>query len=116
MVVSIEIIQGIKEITFPIVKVTKSVNGKTGTATFLFINPKCFKFFSMQTKIETLSLFYEAKKLESKDIKIFFKNGKPFLLKGIFIFKNANEWFNFLNFMNFYSKEKGFLFELQNLF
>ena len=30
-----------------------------------------------------------------------------FLLKAIFIFKNEKEWFNFLNFMNFYSKETG---------
>ena len=44
------------------------------------------------------------------DIHIINKNGQPFLLKVIFIFKNSNEWFNFLNFMNFYSKETGLFF------
>jgi hypothetical protein len=35
-------------------------------------------------------------------------------IKTIFIFKNSTEWFDFLNFMNLYSKEKGLLFESEN--
>jgi hypothetical protein len=46
----------------------------------------------------------------SKDIQVIFKQGQPFLMKIIFIFKNSQEWFNFLNFMNLYSKETGLFF------
>jgi hypothetical protein len=55
-------------------------------------------------------LIWDNKKIITKDIQIIFKEGKPFLIKTIFIFKNSNEWFNFLNFMNRYSKEMGLLF------
>jgi photosystem II protein len=115
MSVEIQFFAGKKEPSFPIIKVTKSRNGKTGTATFLFLNPKSFEyFFYEKKKIETVFLIREEKRIQSTDIQIFFKDGKPFLLKSIFIFKNSTEWFDFLTFMNHYSKEKGFFFQSKN--
>jgi hypothetical protein len=58
-----------------------------------------------------MSLIWEHKKIFTSDVMLFFKNGKPFLIKSILIFKNSQQWFEFLSFMNFYSKEKGLLFE-----
>jgi hypothetical protein len=43
-------------------------------------------------------------------LEVIFKDGRPFLIKAIFIFKNAKEWFEFLNLINFYSKEIGLSF------
>jgi hypothetical protein len=60
-------------------------------------------------------LLWEKKKMSTTDVKIFFKKGKPFLFKAIFIFKNSEEWFHFLNFMNFYSKETGLSFAEKNI-
>lgn len=114
MSIEIQIFSGKKEETFPFIKLTKSMNGKTGTATFLFIQPTSFThFFFEQNQIESISLIRNETKIETKDIAIFFQNGKPFLLKTVFLFTNSNEWFDFLNFMNHYSKEKGFFFESQ---
>jgi photosystem II protein len=111
MSVSIEFIENLSEKSLPIVKLTKSRNGKTGTATFLFIKPSVFSEFNSQNFcINGMYLLWDNKKIFTKDIEIIFKNGKPFALKTILIFKNANEWFNFLNFMNLYSKEKGLFF------
>jgi photosystem II protein len=111
MKVQIQILKNIEEITLPIVKLTKSINGKTGTATFIFIQPSTFKYLVYQKNtIHGIYLVWENKKIETTDIKILFKNGKPFLLKCIFIFKNSKEWFHFLNFMNYYSKETGLSF------
>jgi photosystem II protein len=115
MTVQIQFIDGIFETTLPLIKLTKSINGKTGTATFIFIEPSSFDFLSYQKNtIHGMYLLWETKKISSTDIKIIFKNGKPFLLKAIFIFKNSNEWFNFLNFMNYYSKETGLSFAEKN--
>lgn len=112
MRIEIQLIKGKKENKVPIIKLTKSLNGKTGTATFIFVNPHSFKdFFSINTPIKGVSLIYGTKLIYTSDLKIIFKNGQPFLLKSIFVFKNSLEWFHFLNFMNFYSKEKGLLFE-----
>ena len=110
--VQIQFLEDINETSFPIVKLTKSINGKTGTATFLFIRPKVFEVMESQHKaIHSMTLFFDKKEIQTQDISILFKNGKPFLLKSILIFKNSSEWFNFLSFMTLYSKEKGLLFE-----
>lgn len=117
MTVDIQMIEGVSETTLPLIKLTKSRNGKTGTATFLFIYPITFKFLIYQNNtIHGMYLIWENKKISTTDIKIFFKNGQPFLIKAIFIFKNSKEWFNFLNFMNFYSKETGLSFAEKNTF
>ena len=111
----IQFIEGVKEEILPIIKLTKSRNGKTGTGTFIFINPNIFEYIqNSNAKLENISLIWENQQIESKDLEIYFKNGKPFLIKSIFIFKNSKEWFNFLNFMNYYSKETGLLFTDKN--
>jgi photosystem II protein len=108
----IQIFPGKKENRFPIIKLTKSINGKTGTATFFFIEPVSFDyFFYKKERVEIVSLINDETKISSKNISIFFKNGKPFFLKVIFILKNPSDWFDFLNFMNAYAKENGFFFK-----
>jgi len=109
MQTAIQFIRGINEIVIPVIKLTKSKNGKTGTATFVFIEPKILQISSFQL-LEGLYLLIEGKQIYTSDIKIFFKLGKPFLIKAIFIFKNSFEWFQFLTFMNIYSKEIGLFF------
>jgi photosystem II protein len=99
-----------EEKTFPIIKLTKSRNGKTGTASFLFINPVVLSITNSILPIEELTLLSEKKCITTTDIAILFFLGKPFLIKSIFIFKNSNDWFDFLNFMDQYSKETGFYF------
>lgn len=111
MNVSIEFIKGIQEKRLPIIKLTKSKNGKTGTATFLFIRPFLFNLDSHSFQdIDGIYLMWQNNKILTNDIHVIFKEGKPFLLKGTFIFKNSQEWFDFLNFMTCYSKETGLFF------
>ena len=57
-----------------------------------------------------VNVILNQKKIITNDIEISFKNGKPFLIKAIFLFKNSKEWFDFLSFMNQYSKETGLSF------
>ena len=111
MTVGIEFIEGHKEISLPVIKLTKSRNGQTGTATFIFIQPTLFQtFYSQKLTFDSLSLISNKDIIRSKDITIFFKEGKPFLIKAVFLFKNSGEWFNFLKFMREYSKETGLSF------
>ena len=111
MIARIEFLQNINETTLPIIKLTKSRNGKTGTATFIFINPNSLtNVYLWKKKIHSLTLISNKQTIKTTDIMIFFKNGQPFLIKGIFIFKNSEEWFLFLNFMRDYSKQSGLSF------
>jgi photosystem II protein len=111
----IEFFAGIKETTFPLIRLTKSKNKMTGTATFLFVMPSVFNHFSFNLQVlNGMFLIWEKKKIQTTDINILFKNGKPFLIKAVFLFKNSQEWFNFLNFMKSYSKETGLVFSENN--
>lgn len=113
MVIEIQFIEGIKEEVLPIVKLTKSKNGQTGTATFVFIEPKSLIFCTTKP-IVGMILVANEKKIITPDVTISFREGKPFLVKAILIFKNAKEWFEFLSFMNSYSKETGLSFSEKN--
>lgn len=112
----IQFISGFEEGTVPRrVKLTKSENGETGTATFLFFKPTVFSLFStinleVTLQIRGMDLLWDKKKITSKDIKIFFTHGKPVVIRTIFIFRDSKDWFNFLNFMSCYSKETGLSF------
>ena len=112
----IQFISGFEEMTVPRrVRLTKSENGETGTATFLFFEPSVFSVFlnfpfGDSIIIESMTLIWDKKKITTKDIKIYFKNGRPNVIRAILIFRNSKDWFNFLNFMSCYSKETGLSF------
>lgn len=112
MIAQIKFSKNFIETSLPLIRLTKSRNGKTGTATFLFIQP--FLFFKSELLlegIEKMILIYQKSKIITSDLKIYFHQGKPFLLKAIFLFKNANEWFLFLSFIRSYAKETGLSFD-----
>jgi|CryBogDrversion2_11_1035321.scaffolds.fasta_scaffold00932_2 photosystem II protein len=113
MTIEIQFIEGKKEEILPIIKLTKSKNGKTGTATFVFISPKSIAGYTTKP-ISGMVLIANNKKILTTDVTIYFREGKPFLLKAILIFKNSKEWFEFLSFMNLYSKETGLSFSEKN--
>ena len=111
MQTQIQFFENLTESSVPLIKLTKSRNGKTGTATFLFIKPFIFQTFEIQpTLLTELSLVWGKEKISTKEIDIIFKEGKPFFIKSLFIFKNSNEWYRFLTFMHLYSNERGLLF------
>ena len=62
MSVEIQFIKGKKETSLPIIKLTKSVNGKTGTATFLFIYPDVFNLGKFQN-YNSMSLLWDNKEI-----------------------------------------------------
>jgi photosystem II protein len=112
MVVKILFSSDVVETSLPMIRLTKSRNGKTGTATFLFIRPSIFEMDNFSNlSIDGMFLVYEKKTIVSYDIEIFFHEGKPFLLKTIVLLKSPKEWFLFLNFMSAYAKETGLSFD-----
>ena len=101
----------LEEKTLPIVKLTRSKNGLTGTASFIFIKPNIFNSdLEILSNISGMYLYWGIKTIKTNDIKIIFKEGQPFLIKSLFIFRNSQEWFSFLDFMTCYSQETGLLF------
>jgi len=110
--VAIQFLKDISENVVPIIKMTRSKNGKTGTATFVFINPLFLKVLNQKkfVHIKNMSLIWNKKHIITKEVELIFKKGKPYLIKASFFFKKDEEWFDFLSFMSIYSKENSLLF------
>lgn len=100
------------ETGLPLIQLTRSINGETGTATFIFLKSDFLSTLSdlKNLPIKKISLVSDKNIIEITDISIFFKNGQPFLIKAILILKSPKEWFDFLYFMNNYSKQAGLSF------
>jgi photosystem II protein len=100
-----------KEVNLPFISLTKSKMGETGTATFIFINPSLFQIDSMTDfTLQNMSICLDRKNFSTQDIEILFWEGKPYLVKSIFLFKNSKEWFEFLTVLGDLSKETGLAF------
>jgi len=109
-----QFVEGIQELISPFIRVTKSVNGETGTVTFLFFYPTFLEkknFCLSSSSLESLSLVSDQEPLKTKDITVFFREGKPFLVKATLILQNSLDWYNFFYFMSNYSKESGLSFD-----
>lgn len=78
----IQFIQGVNEDVIPDVRLTRSRDGSTGTATFRFANPKVLE--AQTTNKGTITGMYlvdEEGELVTRDVNARFVNGKPQELK-----------------------------------
>nr|YP_009332620.1 photosystem II reaction center psb28 protein [Membranoptera weeksiae]AHZ94634.1 photosystem II reaction center psb28 protein [Membranoptera weeksiae] len=100
----IQFIEGINETVVPNVKLTRSRDGKTGTATFRFNNPDIIQL-KMQEKgdIQGMYLIDDEGSLVTTDVNAKFINGKPQGIECIYIIKSPNEWDRFMRFMERYA-------------
>jgi len=85
----------INESSIPLFRLTKSKNGKTGTAVFYFLNPTSLE--NLNSPIKCFSIESSFGNFSTSLIQILFFRGKPCILKIIFIFRNFQEWKNFLD-------------------
>ena len=101
---TIEFIQGIEEEVIPEIKLTRSRDGSTGTATFRFKQPTIFdKNMAQAGEITGMFMLDEEGILTTRDVNAFYINGKPESIQAIYIMKNIEEWDRFMRFMERYS-------------
>jgi photosystem II 13kDa protein len=111
MTAVIQFIQGIKETSIPQVQLTRSPDGSTGTATFLFKNCSLLeKQTSSEGEITGMYLIDEEGVLITKNVNARFVNGKPISIEALYIMKNSMNWDRFMRFMQRYAKENGLTF------
>lgn len=108
---TIQFIEGINETSIPNIKLTRSRDGNTGTATFRFNKPDILKS-GMEEKGNITGMYLEDEegKLLTKDVNAKFINGKPEAIESIYIIKSPQDWDRFMRFMERYSKDNGLLF------
>ena len=111
MIARIQFIKGIDEKVLPDVRLTRSRDGSTGTATFLFKNANLInKSLALNGEITGMYLIDEEGTLETRDVNARFVNGKPQSIESIYIMKSPEAWDRFMRFMERYGESNGLAF------
>ncbi|MGH1397042.1 MAG: photosystem II reaction center protein Psb28 [Trichormus sp.] len=102
----IQFSRGLDEEVIPEVRLTRSRSGDSGTATFIFSNPKILDQGSSED-ITGMYLIDEEGELITREVKAKFINGKPEALEAIYLMKSSDEWDRFMRFMERYAEQNG---------
>ncbi|NJR18458.1 MAG: photosystem II reaction center protein Psb28 [Calothrix sp. CSU_2_0] len=105
----IQFSKGITEEITPDVRLTRSRSGQSGTATFIFQNPKALDSTSTE-EITGMYLIDEEGEIVTREVKGRFVNGKADALEALLIMKSEEEWDRFMRFMERYAEENGLEF------
>lgn len=104
---TLEFIKGVEEPTIPDVKLTRSRDGSSGTATFVFENPSVFGASSELGDITGLYMNDDEGTIQTVEVQAKFLNGKPSAIEAKLVMRSAFEWDRFMRFMERYAEEKG---------
>merc|ERR1719484_279532 len=104
----IEFIIGVPEPVIPDVKLTRSVDGSTGVATFTFDNPSFLAAASAELG-ETTGMYLKDSEgtIQTSEVTANFINGKPRIVKGVIVMRGEDEWDRFMRFMERYAESNG---------
>jgi photosystem II protein len=111
MIAHIQFIKGIDEKILPDIRLTRSRDGSTGTATFRFKNSNILdKSLALTGEITGMYMIDKEGVLETRDINVNFVNGKPQAIESIYIMKSSQDWDRFMRFMERYGESNGLVF------
>jgi photosystem II protein len=116
MAVSAEIqfIKGIDEDVVPDIKLTRSKDGMTGTATFVFDQPS-FLIASAepqaQGEITGMFMVDEEGEIATTDVNAKFINGKPKIVEAVFVMRDPPTWDRVMRFLERYAESHGLGFK-----
>ncbi|MEM1309871.1 MAG: photosystem II reaction center protein Psb28 [Cyanobacteria bacterium P01_D01_bin.71] len=102
----IEFARGVVEEIIPDVRLTRSPDGRDGTATFYFNNPKALSE-DEGVEITGMYLVDEEGELSTREVKGKFVDGKPAGIEALYVMKDQIEWERFMRFMNRYAEQNG---------
>ena len=115
MKAKIQFVKGFNEKVSPKVRLTRSLDNTTGTATFKFKDPSILdKYAVKEGEVTGMYLIDEEGILETRDVNAKFINGKPEAIKSIYIMKSPDAWDRFIRFMERYGETNGLVFTKAN--
>ena len=107
----IQFIKGLDENVLPDVRLTRSRDGSTGTASFRFKNPNILdKSTAKEGEITGMYLIDQEGILETRNVNACFINGKPEAIESLYIMKSPEAWDRFIRFMERYGETNGLSF------
>ena len=111
MAAQIQFIKGINETVLPDIRLTRSRDGSTGTATFYFKNANVLdKSLGLTGEITGMYMIDKEGILETRDVTASFVQGKPQAVESIDIMKSPEAWDRLMRFMERYGKSNSLVF------
>ena len=111
MTAYIQFIRGINEKVLPDIRLTRSRDGSTGTATFRFKKANILdKSLALNGEITGMYMIDKEGVLETRDVSASFINGKLQAVKSIYVMKTSEDWNRFMRFMDQYGKTHNLIF------
>lgn len=102
---ALEFIRGVAEPSVPDVQLTRSKDGSSGTATFVFQEPSVFEASEDLGEITGLYMRDAEGELSTVDVQAKFVNGKPDRIEARYIMRSTLEWDRFMRFMERYAED-----------
>ena len=98
--------RGTAETVIPDVRLTRSRDGSSGTATFYFDKPDALAQ-DYTEDVTGMYLIDEEGELVSREVKAKFINGEPAAIEAMYIMKSSQDWDRFMRFMERYAEQNG---------
>jgi len=103
---AIQFYDGINEEVIPEIRLTRSKDGKTGQAIFVFEKPKALSEETVGD-ITGMSMIDEEGELKTREIKARFLNGNPNALEATYTWKTETDFERFMRFAQRYAEKNG---------
>jgi len=102
----IEFISGIDESVIPEIRLTRSRDGTTGQAIFIFERPEALTY-KKAAEITEMKLIDEEGEIKTRDIMARFINGLPSILEVTYTWKSELDFERFMRFAKSYASTHG---------
>ena len=102
----IQFYDGIDEPVVPEIRLTRSKDGSTGQAFFIFEKPQALSSIT-SGEIKGMRMIDSEGELLTREVKVKFIDGNPVFLEAKYIWKNTNDFDRFMRFAQSYAKSNG---------
>ena len=102
----IQFYDGIDEPVVPEIRLTRSKDGTTGQAFFIFEKPQALSSIT-SGEITGMKLIDSEGEILTREVKVKFVDGDPIFLEAKYIWKNIADFERFMRFANSYAKSNG---------
>ena len=109
----IQFYDGIDEPVVPEIRLTRSNDGTTGQAFFIFEKPQALSSIT-SGEITGMKLIDSEGEILTREVKVKFVDGDPIFLEAKYIWKNKNDFERFMRFANSYAKSNGLGYSEKN--
>ena len=103
---TIQFFKGVDEKTVPEIRLTRSRDGRTGQALFIFENPQALSTEKID-EITGMVMIDEEGELITREVKARFVNGNPSALEVTYVWKSEQDFERFMRFAQRYADSHG---------